>query len=113
MTTLIYFLITIVFILEIAATMSYGWFMKSSEVLSYIKSHNKFRLNQFESNIISPDIDWSDEVLATKRLRELDYISTTILSLFSKYYINGKGRVLRWTKGHKEIKNLHKTLKTK
>ena len=113
MTILIYFLITIVFFWELIITMTYGWFMGSSEVLSYIKSYNKFRVNQFNSNIISPDIDWSDEVLVTKKLSEPDYISTTILSLFSMYHINGKGRVLRWSKGHKEIDNLFKTLKTK
>jgi hypothetical protein len=114
MTILIYFLITIVFFCELSVTIAYGWFMGSSEVLSYIKSYNKFIVNQFNSNIISPDIDWSDEVLVTKKLSEpADYISTTILSLFSKYHINNKGRVLRWSKGHKEIDNLFKTLKTK
>lgn len=113
-TDIIFFLIVIIFICEFSTSIVYGWFMKNSDVLFYIKSTKRFNLNQFNDEIISRDIDWSNEELVRKKLQgPADFISTVPISIFSKYYIANIGRVFRWSEGHREIEILFKTLKSK
>lgn len=44
-------------------------------------------------------------------LNDRSFISVTMVSIFTKYYINGKGRVLRFSRASKQIDNLYKNLK--
>jgi hypothetical protein len=98
---------------EFSAMMTYGKIMDDVDVLTYLGRYESFSINRFENSILSGDIDWSDYNRVVQKIREGDYISNTRFSLLSKYYIAGKGRVWRWSRGHKKINNLYKTSEIK
>ena len=94
---------------EWATHVTYGRFLKDEEVLNYLKKYKSFSINQFEHSIISGDIDWSNTDEVMKKILNGDFISTTRMSVLSKYYIQGYGRVRSWSYGAKMIDKLYKT----
>ena len=98
---------------EISSTLTYGWLMKEEDIIKYLKRYGKFNINSFDHTIISGDIDWSDTQQVINKIREGDYISYTNISLLSKYYIAGKGRVFRWSNACKAIDELYLTSEIK
>jgi hypothetical protein len=94
---------------EFSSFMTYGNFVKDEDAIKYLKSYEKFNINSIETSIISGEIDWSDSNRVIKKIKDGDYISTTRLSLLSKYYISHMGRVPVWSKANKMINELYKT----
>ena len=94
---------------EWATYLTYGRFLKDEEVLNYLKKYKSFSINQFEHSIISGDIDFSNTKEVMEKLKNADFISTTRMSVLSKYYIHGYGRIRSWSTGAKIIDKLYKT----
>ena len=107
-TTIIIICTIFTIVSEFATHITYGSFLTDDEVFAYLKKYKSFSINPFEHSILSGDIDWSNTQEVMRKLIENDYISTTNMSLFSKYYISGKGRVFSWSKSAKEISILYK-----
>lgn len=111
--TIILFCVVFTIISEFATHTTYGKFLNDQEVFDYLKRYESFSLNPFDHSIVSGDIDYKNVEQVLEKLRNGDFISTTPLSLFSKYYISGIGRVFAWSKGTKEIDKVFKTSKQK
>ena len=94
---------------ELATRITYGRVMKNQEVLDYLKKYESYSINPFDHSILSGDLDYSNTEEVRKKLMEGDYIAPTRMSVISKYYIQGYGRVGYWSKGAKMIDNLYKT----
>lgn len=112
MNILIISLLMVILILELSTYSIYGQLLSNNKVDEYLTKYQPFRKNPYNSNIISPKllIDDLSHNEFQDRLMRGGYISTTPFSLTSKYYINGLGCVPRWSKSHKKIKNLFKTI---
>lgn len=111
--TIIIFCTIFTIVSEFATHLTYGKFLSDNDVFDYLDRYESFSKNPYESSILSGDIDWSDTKKVIEKLGQNDFISTTRMSLFSKYYISGKGRVFAWSKGSKEIDKLYKVSKSK
>ena len=98
---------------EASSFFVYGRIMDNESVLGYLKRYETFSVNSLDNSIISGDIDWTDIEKVLQKIREGDFISYTRMSLLSKYYINGKGRVRSWSKASKEIDKLYKISEVK
>jgi hypothetical protein len=109
LTTIIIFCVVFTLVSEWSTYVTYGRFLKDEEVVEYIKKYKSFSINQFEHSIISGDIDWSNTDEVMKKILNGDFISTTRMSVLSKYYIQGYGRVRSWSDGAKMIDKLYKT----
>ena len=111
MNILIICLLVVIIIVELSTYSIYGQLISNDIVDEYLRKYQPFKKNPYNSNIISPKllIDDLPHNEFQDRLMHGGYISTTLFSLTSKYYINGLGRVPRWSKSHKKIKNLFKT----
>lgn len=109
LTSIIFFCVVFTLVSEFATHVTYGRIMKDQEVLDYLKSYESYSLNQFDHSIISGDIDYSSNEEVIKKIMRGDFIAHTRMSVLSKYYIQGYGRVSSWSKGAKAIDNLYKT----
>jgi hypothetical protein len=98
-------------VLEFSSHSVYGNFLKDDEVIKYLEDFKPFTVNQFNRNIISPEIKFTDTDFDYDRLTNSKYISKTPLSICSKYHISGWGRISRWSKSHKLINELFKNTK--
>lgn len=112
MNILIIVLLIVIMIIEISTYSAYGPPISNEEADKYLTKYQPFRKNPYNSGIISPKllIDGLPHNDFIDRLSNGGYISTTLFSLTSKYYINGLGCVPRWSKSHKKIKKLFKTI---
>lgn len=113
MTAILVLLVCIV-MLEFSNATVFGRMLSNDKVLEYLEKYSPFELNPMTSAIISPKMDFNSGEDFSKLmdiLRNGEFISTVPLSVLSKYYINGYGRVLRWSQAHYKIKELHKKLK--
>lgn len=97
-------IITLIGAIELSLFIAYGSFVKEKDVKEYFdKRDGNFQLNPFNKDIISFHNPW-----------DCKFIKKHVpLSFLSKYYIQGMGRVWRWSEGHKKINNLYKTIKPK
>lgn len=89
------------FIIELTTAITYGRFLTYEEVLHYMISNKPFKLNPYDTSIISGNSNKHDS----------GYISTVAFPLLTKYYIYGRGRVFRWSKASKQLDAVHKNLK--
>jgi hypothetical protein len=82
----------------------YGPILNSKDVNDALDYHTPkgIRINSLDSNILTLG-DNSDY-----GKHEMPFISCGSLSIFSKYYINDVGRVSRFSKEHKRIKQIFK-----
>lgn len=89
-------IILITLILEGATFLVFGWFISKETEKKFLElNFNNFEFNCFSDSILSTD----------------PYISTVPLPILTKYYISGKGTILRWSKLHKKIENHYKNNK--
>lgn len=95
--------ITIMFIgiVELCLFIVYGFFVKEKDVKEYLDKRDvNFELNLLNKNILTFRNPWDGK-----------FIDKHVpLSFLSKYYIQGMGRVWRWSEGHKRIDNLFKKI---
>jgi hypothetical protein len=82
--------------------------MKDQDVLDYLKKYKSFSINQFDHSIISGDIDYSNHEEVMRKIMDGDFISYTRMSILSKYYIQGYGRVSSFSNASKVIDMLYK-----
>ena len=82
----------------------YGPILNSKDVNEALDYHapKGARLNQFDAGILTLG-DMSDY-----GAHEMPYIACNSASILSKYYISGVGRVNRFSKEHKRIKQIFK-----
>ena len=96
---------TIMFIgvVELSLFITYGSFVKEKDVKEYLdKEDGNFELNPYNKDII----------ISFRKPWDGKFIDKHVpLSFLSKYYIQGMGRVWRWSEGHKRIDNIFKKLK--
>ena len=111
MTSLIIVLLIYIFATEYSSYSVYGKFLKDEIVIKYLEDFKPFSVNQFDSSIISPEINFKENGFDLERLRNSKYISKTRLCIGSKYYISTLGRVPIWSKSHKLINELFKNTK--
>jgi hypothetical protein len=109
MISIIIFCVIFTVVAEWATYATYGRFLKDEEVLDYLKKYKSFSINQFEHSIISGDVDYSNAEEVFRKIMDGDFISTTRMSILSKYYIHGYGRIRSWSNGAKIIDKLFKT----
>ena len=89
-------IILIILIFESATFLTFGWFISKETEKKFLElNFNDFKFNSFSSSILSTD----------------PYISKIPLSILTKYYISGKGTILRYSKLHKKIENHYKNNK--
>lgn len=102
----------VIMIIELSTYSAYGLPISNDEADKYLTKYQPSQKNPYNSDIISPKllIDGLPHNDFIDRLNNGGYISTTLFSLTSKYYINGLGCVPRWSKSHKKIKKLFKTI---
>lgn len=112
MIALLIFLSGFILITEWASRSTYGSFLSNEEISDYINQFDYFEANPYSSTLISGVNENETTYEMLERLTDRSFISITQMSLFSKYYINGKGRVLRFSKSAEQIDNLYKNLKT-
>lgn len=97
-------------IFEFTSHSVYGKLLDDETVMDYIQEYGPFEHNPFNESILGPKLDYNMEMEELgKRLKNRSFISTLFLCLSSKYYINGIGRIPRWSHSHKVIKELYKT----
>lgn len=83
------FLLSIVAFAELSAFFVYGGFVSKETTDVYMNlDESKLRLNQFNSSILATPC----------------YITHISFSILSKYHISGLGRIPRWSKLHKRVK---------
>ena len=114
MEILIYLLlvtIVVVGVTEISSRGVYGPYLSNEEVFEFIDSYDEFEKNPFNPTIISGKIDFESQSDMMRRMLDRRFISTSAIPILSKYYINRKGRVFRWSRASKRIDNLYKNLK--
>lgn len=111
MIALVIILTVFLLTLEFAAKSTYGSFLSNEEVSDYINQFDYFEANPYSATLISGGNENETTYEILERLNDRSFISVTALPLYSKYYINGKGRVLRFSSAHKQIDNLYKNLK--
>ena len=89
-------LILIVLLVECATFYVFGWFISKETEKKFLElDFNDFDFNSFSDSILSTD----------------PYISTVPLPILTKYYINGEGTILKWSKLHKKIEKHYKNNK--
>jgi len=89
-------IILITFILEGATFLVFGWFISKETEKKFLElDFNDFEFNSF-----------SDSILSTN-----PYISTVPLPILTKYYINGEGTILKWSKLREKIEKHYKNNK--
>ncbi len=109
---------TFVFVMSLISELGsysvYGKLLTDEQVFDYLMKFEPFELNPFNESIISPKLNFDGEddkfESVLERLRDGKFISTVSLTLSSRYYISGLGRVQRWSRGHYMIKELYKKL---
>lgn len=111
MHAIIIILVGLLLVSELSTKSVYGSFISNKEVSEYVNGYDYFELNPYSKTLISGMNENETREDLLNRLVDRTYISTTPLSIFSKYYINGKGRVFIFSKGSKQIDNLYKNLK--
>lgn len=80
----------------------YGFFAEEEVLKKYFDERNGgFVLNPFEPRIIEFRNPYDGTFITDH----------TSVSIFSKYHINGVGRVWRWSDSHKKIEVLYEKLK--
>jgi ATP/ADP translocase len=70
-----------------------------------------FSKNPFNTDILSPSVKEKTFEESIKILTDSRYISIITLSLLSKYQVKGMGLVPKWSKAHRQIKELYKQSK--
>lgn len=96
---------------EFASRAVYGKMLTDEEVMKHLDKYGPFELNPFNESIMSPKITIDDDMdNIIDRVKNGRFISTIILTLSSRYYISGLGRVQRWSRGHYMIAQLYKEL---
>jgi|SRR6185436_1282609 len=95
MITVIEIMLIILVVLEISSYIVYGKYI-GDKYIYYILLQNK---DKVDINEFNPTIFY------VGRFR---YITETPISIFNYYHIEGMGRVVRWSKSHKLLKELHK-----
>ena len=98
-------------LVEVTSSITYGWFLSKNEVDDYLKQYKKFTLNRFTDEILQPDTSEMTIEEIREMVRGDAFISKTIASFFSKYYISGKGKVFIWSEGSKKIDKIYQNLK--
>ena len=89
-------IILVVLLVECATFYVFGWFISKETEKKFLElDFNDFEFNSF-----------SDSILSTN-----PYISTVPLPILTKYYINGEGTILKWSKLHKKIEKHYKNNK--
>lgn len=111
MIALIIILAGFVFVTEYSSRSIYGPFLTNEDVSQYIDKYDYFESNPFSTTLISGVIENGTTEDLINSLKDRSFISVTEISIFTKYYINGKGRVLRFSRASKQIDNLYKNLK--
>jgi hypothetical protein len=89
----------LIFVFEFASFMTYGWFIKNDVLEEALDHHipNGCTINPYDLNIIT--------------IGNMPFISTCKADVLGKYYVDGVGRVSRFSSAHKRIANIHKELK--
>ena len=102
----------IITIFELTTYNSFGQLISNDKVDEYLRKYQPFKKNPYNGDLISPKllIDGLPHNEFIDRLSNGGYISTTSFSITTKYYISGLGCVPRWSKSHKKIKNLFKSI---
>lgn len=111
--TLIIVPLILLFVFEFSTVMVYGSLLKNGEVEKYLNDFSPFEFNQFNNDILSPEIRSFEIKEMLHRLKHGKFIAKTPFSLTSKYYISGVGRVPRWSNSHREIERIYQELKNK
>lgn len=96
---------------EFANISVYGWFAKEEDIMNYINEYGIFSKNPFNTDILSPSVKEKTFEESIKILTDTRYISIITLSLLSKYQVKGMGLVPKWSKAHRQIKELYKQSK--
>jgi hypothetical protein len=107
------FVFVMMLIFEFSSHTVYGKLLTDEDVLDYLMRFEPFELNPFDKNIISCKINFGDDdhEYILHRIKNGKFISSNLnFTLSSKYYINGLGRVQRWSRGHYMIQELYKKL---
>ena len=89
----------LVFVFEFASFMTYGWFIDNKALEEALDHHipKGCTINSYDLNIIT--------------IGDMPFISTAKADVLGKYYVDGVGRVSRFSFAHKRIKNIHSELK--
>lgn len=111
MIVLVIILTGFVLVTEYSSRSIFGPFLSNEDVSLYIDKYDYFESNPFSTTLISGinENDTTEDIINS--LNDRSFISVTEISIFTKYYINGKGRVLRFSRASKQIDNLYKNLK--
>lgn len=98
MTFIIIILLSLIIIPEIIAFIAYGGFISNELAELYMDlDESKIQISFFNSTIFRPFGYNSDS----------PYVIKTTICFSSKYYINGIGRIPRWSKLHKKMKQYY------
>ena len=92
----------------------YGKFLSDELVDAYIEEFQPFEFNPFDNDIVSPKMKLDDDYSIERILhvsKNGRFISKTKISILSRYYINGLGRIPIWSRSHKKVKELYNKLK--
>lgn len=89
--------LAVVFVFELASFIVHGWFINSKDLNDALDQHipKGTKLNPYESHILS--------------IGEMPFISSDLFSLLGPYYVDEVGRVWRFSKAHKRIKEIYKS----
>lgn len=110
------FIFVMMLMFEFASRMVYGKLLTDQQVMDHLMTFEPFELNPFNESIMSPKIKFDDDYDLTKmtdRIKNGKFISIMSMTLSSKYYISGLGRVQRWSRGHYMIQRLYNDLNQK